>query len=140
MPDPAGSTERLVHAVLAAQVNALRDRIESSTVVALLCQAIDALNQLTETVTSFTRLHSAIDPALKAQCAAALQQAGAVGAQLETYAFVQAQQQDIARQMADCISLALHRLATTGLSPGDLMKLYVTEDQRRIHAEAARHE
>jgi hypothetical protein len=106
--DPDGS--RVVCAVLAAQMAALRDRIQAFSAVEQLWQASDRLAQLP-------------DPA-----------AVEIGRGLQDLAFMQAQSQDLVNQTADCVTAALQRLAQASpIGPEDLQALYVCDDQRRVH-------
>jgi hypothetical protein len=132
------SGERLVCAVLAAQVAALRDRIGSGVAVDLLWRTTDLLSQLSGLVAELLRRHPA-DAVLGEQCATAIAAEVEVGASLEAFAFLQSQRDDFARQMADCVVTALERLAAVDgpasdrLSPHDLAALYVSDDQRDVH-------
>jgi hypothetical protein len=117
-----GGEQRLVCAVLAAQVAALRDGMHTHSAVEALWQASDALSQLAGRAPP--------------DCLAALEQ---VRGRLEDLAFGQVQSADCLSQRAECVVTALRILASAGarLPPGKLLALYVTEDQRRVHEDAA---
>jgi hypothetical protein len=140
----ADAEDRLVCAVLAAQVVALRDHIEGNTGIELLWHATDVLSLLSglvgELVGNAALGHLALDPAVAARCTAAVAAHAEVGGSLESMAMFQAQHHDLARQMADCVVSGLQSLAAEdgGLSARELSALYVSEDQRRIHERVAR--
>jgi hypothetical protein len=131
--------EHLVCAVLAAQVAALRDRIDTGAMVELLWQTSDALSQLSGLVAKLAQRCSFSDDGLKKQCAAAVAAEGEIRRSLESLAFQQAQRNDFTCQTVDCVVSALERLADIGapvgnrLSVNDLAALYVSEDQRDVH-------
>ncbi|MGA2129343.1 MAG: hypothetical protein ABSG76_24695 [Xanthobacteraceae bacterium] len=135
------TSERLVCAVLAGQVAALRDCIDTGATVDLLWRTTDVLSQLSGLVLELSRRHPGSGP--DEQCAAAVAAEADISRSLTELAFVQAQHHDFARQMADCVVTALGRLATDApsgarLSPHDLLALYVSEDQRKVHDAVAR--
>jgi len=137
----ADTEDRLVCAVLAAQVAALRDHIEGNSAVEMLWHATDVLSLLSGLVDELVGNNATLgDPALVARCATALAAQAEVGRSVETLALGQSQHQDLARQMADCVVVGLQSLAAEdgGLSARDLSALYVCEDQRRIHDSVAR--
>jgi hypothetical protein len=144
MPAAIEPGERLVCAVLAAQVEALRDRIHATSVVEFLWHASDTLARLAGLVTEQSRRATTPDADLAAACATAVANVAQMNDTLENLAFVQAQGQDYASQMADCVVTALQRIAApnakpeTRLSPNDLVALYVCEDQHRVHETVAR--
>lgn len=147
MQPTADTGERLVCAVLAAQVAVIRDRVDGDTTVDLLWRTADLLTQLSRLVVELSRRHPTADPQLDEQCAAAVAAEAEISRSLDAMAFVRAQRQDVARQMADCVVMALERLAAADavpgaspgqppgarLSPGDLAALYVCDDQREVH-------
>jgi hypothetical protein len=117
-PDP---DEKLVCAILAEQVAALRERIAGG----------GAFERLTHCGELLAGLAAGLDPAGDAAAAAA-----ALDNALDDLAFVQAQQQDLARQTAELVVRALTALSEADpapLSPGGLKSLYVSEEQRRLH-------
>lgn len=144
LPPSAEASERLVCAVLAAQVEALRDQIDNGASVDLLWQATDLLSRLSGLLLDLTHRHSAADPGLHEQCVAAVEAEAEITRALDALAFAQTQRQDCARQMAECVTQALVILATTEapmgsrLSPHDLAALYVSENQRTVHELATR--
>jgi hypothetical protein len=124
-PDGLPADDRLVCAVLAAQVAAMRDRMHTASAVDALWRASDGL--------AVPALPSGDAMLVIAQ----------VRRGLEDLAFSQAQVSDCLTQMADCVVTALQILARSDappgarLPPGDLLALYVTEDQRLVHEAAA---
>ena len=144
----ADAEDRLVCAVLAAQVAALRDHIEGNSAVEMLWHATDVLSLLSglvsELVGNATGGDAArdprLDPGLVGRCATAVAAQVEVSRSVETLALFQAQHHDLGRQMADCVVTGLQSLAAEagGLSARDLSALYVCEDQRRIHDSVAR--
>ena len=139
MRSTAETSERLVFAILAAQVAALRDRIDTSAGVDLLWRTTDVLAQLSGLVLELLRDRAAPDPELDAQCAAAVSAETEIRRSLDELAFLQAQHSDFARQVADGVVTALKCLAAADgpvgarLSPDDLAARYVSEDQRKVH-------
>jgi hypothetical protein len=144
MHGSAEANERLVCAVLAAQVAAVRDRLDTGATVDLLWRTADVLARLSGLVLELAQHHPAPNAGLDEQCAAAVAAESEISQALDGVAFLQAQRDDLARQMADCIVTALERLAAADtpagarLSPGDLAALYVCDDQRRVHAAVTR--
>jgi hypothetical protein len=140
MQTVADTEDRLVCAVLAAQVAGLRDHIEGHAAVELLWHATDVLSLLSGLVGELVAGHPAPDPALAARCATAVAAQMEVGRSLEALAMAQSQHDDIARQMAECVVSGLQSLAAEDgrLSARDLAALYVGEDQRRIHERVVR--
>jgi xanthine/CO dehydrogenase XdhC/CoxF family maturation factor len=133
MPSDAGATapdSRLIHAILAAQIAALRERIASPEVTERLMGCTEVVALLAWQVSP---------DSAAATTAAALETA------LDELVFYHAQHQDLARQTADLVAHALNILATAGadqppaLSLSGLSALYVSEDQRQLH-EAVRAE
>jgi hypothetical protein len=143
MPSIVESGERLVCAVLAAQVAVIRDRVDNGATVDLLWRTADMLTRLSRLVVELSRRRPGPDPGLDEQCAAAVADETELSRSLDAMAFRQAQGQDVARQMADCVVMALERLAAgeaadgapsgAPLSPSDLAALYVCDDQRQVH-------
>ena len=135
----AESSERLVCAILAAQVAALRDRIDDGVTVDLLWRTTDMLARLSGLLVAQTQLVVGGNSAFEAACAAAVATEGEISRSLDLLAFTQAQNQDRDRQVAQCVVTALERLAQTDacegarMSPDELAALYVTEDQRSLH-------
>jgi hypothetical protein len=126
---PPPADDRLICMVLAAQVAALRDRMHAHSPVDSLWQGSDAVSRL-----------AAASRAAPPELLAGLR---ALGSGLEELAFGQAQLADCLGQMADCVVRALLILARSDAPAGarlplnDLLTLYVTEEQRRVHVEVA---
>lgn len=144
MQGTAGASERLVCAVLAAQVAAIRDCVNTAEGADLLWRTGDVLARLSALVVELGRRCLAPDPELDAQCAAAVAAEAEVSTALDALAFLQSQRHDLARQLADCVVTALARLAADQdtaaggrLSPEDLAALYVCEAQHRTHEAVA---
>lgn len=134
--------ERMVHAVLAAQVTVLRERIDASATVELLWQTSDVLSQMADLIVKLdARCH---DPALEEQCTIALTAKAEINRLVDRFAFDAAQRNDFTCQSVDCIVTALGRLAATDapvgsrLSLDDLAALYVSNDQRDVHESTLR--
>lgn len=126
----------LLCAVLAAQVAALRDRLDIAAPVDLMWRTTDVLSQLSALIRDLLQRNPV--PELDQHCTAAIAVSGGISLALDDMAFQQAQSQDLSRQMADCVVTALERLAAdtpagTGLSLGELAELYVCEDQLKVH-------
>jgi hypothetical protein len=74
----------------------------------------------------------------------AISEVAEIRRELDELAFSQAQRQDFARQIADCVVTALERMAVAEMPPGtsfssaDLAALYVSEDQRKLHESVIR--
>jgi hypothetical protein len=132
--------DKTVCAILAALAAALRDRIESCETIDLMWRTVDILAKLASLAPELSRHDSGAD--MERQCTAAIANMTIISQSLADMAFQQAQQQDFTRQMADCIAIALTRLAAphvTGekrFSPVDLEKMYVCVEQREIHRKA----
>jgi plasmid stabilization system protein ParE len=136
MAEQVQSTDNhLVCAVLAAHMEALRDRIDTTHVVDLLWRSTDVMAALSgwiaETPTD--------DPSRDRQRTELLATAVETQTALDALVFSEAQRQDFARQMADSIMTALDRLAAApssgkSLSPNELTAFYVSEDQHALHA------
>ncbi len=115
---------RLVCAILAAQVTALRERIAGPFLFEQMLGCADLLSALS----------AKLAPGSEAAAAAAR-----LDSALDDLALQHAQHQDLARQTAELVALALKILSTEdpgkppALSPAGLAALYVSEDQRRLH-------
>jgi hypothetical protein len=140
MQTAAEASERLVCAVLAAQVAVIRDRVDTGDGIDLLWRTGDVLARLSHLVIELGRRCPAPDPELNEQCAAAVAAEAEVSSALDALAFLQSQRHDLARQLADCVVTALARLAIEDtspagmrLSPEDLEALYVCDAQRETH-------
>jgi hypothetical protein len=136
--------ERLICAVLAAQVAAIRDHVEADATVDLLWRIADALTLLSGLVTELATLHVAADPVLEQRYDAAVAAGSEVSQSLDALAFEQAQRHDLARQKADCVVAALQRLAATDapqgsrLSQKELAAMYISDEQHAVHKAVAR--
>jgi len=137
-----GGEARVVLAILAAQVAAVRERIENSESIDLMWRTTDVLARLAGLVPELARRNPGAD--MERQCSAAIGNMTDISKSLDDMAFVQAQRQDYTRQMADCVATALTRLAAQGggedksFSPDDLAALYVCAEQREIHLSVMR--
>ncbi len=133
------ANEHLVCAILAEQVAALRDRMDASAAFDLLWRTTALLSWLSGLLAENQRHGGQSNPVFERERAEAIVQVAAIRTELDELAFVQAQRQDFARQIADCIVTALERMAVaemprgTSFSSGDLAALYVSEDQRKLH-------
>jgi hypothetical protein len=129
--------DQLIYAILSAQVSALRDRVESGVPVQLLWNVTDMLARLSDLLRELSHRRPDTEP--DPRYAAALIDESKISRQIEEQAFRLAQQQDLIRQMADCVTTALERLAqgdapmNSRLSPRDLAGMYVSEQQREVH-------
>jgi hypothetical protein len=132
--------ERLVCAILAEQVAALRDRMDTSTTFDLLWRTTALLSWLSGLLSDVSR-HAGehMTPVLERERAEALTEVGEIRRALDELAFVHAQRHDFVHQIADCVVVALERMAIaqmpagTHFSSDDLAALYVSEDQRQLH-------
>ncbi len=137
-PMPPEASDRLICAVLAAQVAELHDRIEGDTTVELLWRATEVLSSLSGLVQDLGPQVGPSDPDMAERCAVAVAAEAEISRLIGAQAFVQAQRQDFARQVADCVVTALSRMAADP-TPGarftaeDLAALYVCEEQRAAH-------
>jgi hypothetical protein len=122
---PFAQDSRLLCAILAAQAAALRERIAGSVMFERLMRCADLL----------ATLASQLPPGSEPSAAAAQ-----LGQALDELAFYDAQQQDWARQTADLVAGALKLLGTAEEDPQQtlsltrLLGLYVSDDQRQLHA------
>ena len=134
------ANERLVCAILAEQVSALRDRMDTKAAFDLLWRTGALLSWLSGLLGEVYR----VSTCRRARCSNASARKPSLklpkfAAALDDLAFVQAQRQDFARQIADCVVTALERMAVaempegTSFSSSDLAQLYVSEDQRKLH-------
>jgi parvulin-like peptidyl-prolyl isomerase len=144
MPSNALTSERMACAVLAAQVAALRDRIDAGPTVSLLWQTSDLLARMAGLVEQLASDHPDLPPALGDDCASVLVSGLEMIQSIDGLAFQQAQRNDFTCQTVDTVVIALGRLAAMAgpfgprLSADDLAALYVSEEQRDVHAVAAR--
>lgn len=141
MSGAAEANERLVCAILAEQVTNLRDRMDASEAFDLLWRTSALLSWLSGLLGDVNRQAHPANPLLERERNEAIAEIAAIRRQLDNLAFVQAQRQDFARQIADCVITALERMseaqmpAGTRFASSDLAALYVSDDQRRLHEE-----
>ncbi|GAN80042.1 hypothetical protein [Acidocella aminolytica] len=135
------ANEKLVCAILAEQVAHLRDRMDASAAFDLLWRTTALLSWLSGLLTDINRQAVQPSPVLERERAEAITEIGEIRRQLDHLAFVEAQRQDFARQIADCVIVALERMSEAKMPEGahfsssDLAKLYVSDDQRQLHEE-----
>ena len=135
----AEANERLVCAILAEQVAALRDRMDASATFDLLWRTTALLSWLSGLLSDLSRHNPTANPVLERERVEAIAEVAEIRRALDELAFFQAQRQDFARQIADCVVTALERMAVaempagTSFSSGDLAALYVSDDQRKLH-------
>jgi len=133
------ANERLVCAILAEQVSALRDRMDASAAFDLLWRTTALLSWLSGLLGDVSRHSTNANPVLERERTEAIAEIAEIRRGLDELAFSQAQRQDFARQIADCVVTALERMAVadkaagTSFSSGDLAALYISEDQRKLH-------
>jgi hypothetical protein len=134
----ARAPQPTVFALLAAQVAAVRDRIESdaATHVELLSKAADTVTQLVTLLDRLARHAGRLPAELAASCALAEAADMALGRALDEGGFKQAQNMDLSRQMADGVVRALHKLDAGGgmLSPEQIAAFFVSAEQHAVHA------
>jgi hypothetical protein len=133
------ANEGLVCAILAEQVAALRAGMDGTATFDLLWRTTSLLSWLACLLNDLSRQAGPGHAALERERNAAATEVAAVRAALDALAFSQAQRQDFARQIADCVVVALQRMAVaempagTRFSSGDLAELYVSAQQRQLH-------
>ena len=138
------ANERLVCAILAEQVSSIRDRMDASTTFDLLWRTTALLSWLSGLMNDLSHNSTNSNPVLERERTEAITEIGEIRRALDELAFFQAQRQDFARQLADCVVTALERMAVaempagTSFSSSDLAALYVSDDQRRLHDEVIR--
>jgi phage tail protein X len=138
------TSERMACAILAAQVTALRERIDAGPTVALLYQACDLLARLAALIEQLAGANPGLAAPLRADCASALASGIDITQAIDDLAFEQAQRNDFICQTVDCVVTALGRLSAGDKPPGyrltagDLQALYVGADQHDVHADAVR--
>jgi hypothetical protein len=133
----------LTCSVLAAQAVVLRERIDTGPLVDLLWKATDVLASLSAWIAAAPEADADTRPEQRQQREAVLSTATDMRRALDAVAFNEAQRQDFARQLADCIVIALERLASDpqagrSLPAHELAALYVSEDQHEVHAAVER--
>ncbi len=136
--------ERLVCAILAEQVSTLRDRIDAGASFDLLWRTTALLSSLSGSLNELSCNSRDANPVLVRERAEAIAEIAEIRRGLDELAFTQAQKQDFAKQLADCVVTALERMASTerpaeaAFSSDDLFGLYVSDDQRRLHERVVR--
>ncbi|MGE4481075.1 hypothetical protein [Acidocella sp.] len=142
--DETEANEKLVCAILAEQVAHLRDRMDASEAFDLLWRTSALLSWLSGLL-GHADLHTGhVNPILERERTEAVAEIAEIRRQLDNLAFVQAQRQDFARQIANCVIVALERLSEARMPEGthfassDLAALYVSDDQRKLHEDVLR--
>lgn len=139
MSQAGESNESLVCAILAEQVANLRDRMDASEAFNLLWQTSALLSWLSGLLADMNHEAPQVSPLLDRERNEAITKIATIRHQLDELAFFEAQRQDFARQIADCVITALERMSSARMPEGthfasaDLAALYVSEDQRRLH-------
>jgi hypothetical protein len=129
--------DRLVFAILAEQVSAMRERMDASTTFDLLWRTSTLLSWLSGLLGELARNNH--NPVLEKERSEAVAEIAGIRRSLDELFFFQAQRSDFARQVADCVVIALGRVASekaplkTHFSTHDLEGLYVSSEQRDIH-------
>ena len=142
--ETAEANERLVCAILAEQVATLRDRMDATTAFNLLWRTSALLSWLSGLLSDISRHSTHANPVLERERLEAATEIGEIRRALDDLAFLQAQRQDFAKQIADCVVIALERMAVAEMPPGtsfssaDLAALYVSDDQRKLHDDVIR--
>jgi hypothetical protein len=137
MPAALHDDDRVVFAILAEQVSAMRERMDASTTFDLLWRTSTLLSWLSGLLGELSRSNS--NPVLEKERIEAVAEIGQIRKSLDELFFFQAQRSDFARQVADCVVIALGRIAAeTGplnmrFSSHELENLYVSSEQRDIH-------
>ncbi|WP_026439258.1 hypothetical protein [Acidocella facilis] len=141
MSGMAEANEKLVCAILAEQVAHLRDKMDASDAFDLLWRTSALLSWLSGLLADINRQSPQASPVVERERNEAISEIAEIRRKLDHLAFVEAQRQDFAKQIADCVIVALERMSDAQMPPGthfasaDLAALYVSEDQRRLHEE-----
>lgn len=147
MGETAEANERIVCAILAEQVAALRERMDASSAFDLLWRTsalLSWLSGLLGDMSAHCAQASHANSVLERERVEAITEIAEIRRALDELAFIQAQRQDFAKQIADCVVIALERMAVaempagTSFSSVDLAALYVSADQRKLHDEVIR--
>jgi hypothetical protein len=139
MADISEANEKLVCAILAEQVATLRDRMDANQAFDLLWRTSALLSWLSGLLGDLARQATHTNPVLDRERNEAIIEIAEIRRALDELAFLQAQRQDFAKQIADCVVTALERMAVaempagTSFSSADLAALYVSEEQRKLH-------
>jgi hypothetical protein len=131
--------ERIVCAILAAQVASLGAKMDAMPAFDLLWRTTALLSWLSGLLTDMGQAQGVHNPVLERERAEATAEIAQIRHGLDELAFLQAQRHDFARQIAECVVAALNRMAGDGkFSSGDLAALYVSADQRKLHDDVIR--
>jgi hypothetical protein len=142
MGETVEADERVVCAILAEQVAALRERMDATNAFDLLWRTsalLSWLSGLLGDMSAHADHASHPNPVLERERAEAITEIAEIRRALDDLAFLQAQRQDFAKQIADCVATALERMAVAQMPAGmsfsstDLAALYVSDDQRQLH-------
>lgn len=142
MGETAEANERIVCAILAEQVATLRERMDASAAFDLLWRTSALLSWLSGLLSDGAAHVSPsphANPVRERERTEAITEIAEIRRALDDLAFLQAQRQDFAKQIADCVVIALERMAVAEMPPGtsfsssDLAALYVSDDQRKLH-------
>jgi hypothetical protein len=147
MGETVEANERIVCAILAEQVAALRERMDATSAFDLLWRTsalLSWLSGLLGDISAHSTYSTHANPVLERERAEAITEIAEIKRALDDLAFLQAQRQDFAKQIADCVVTALERMAVAEMPPGtsfssaDLAALYVSADQRKLHEDVLR--
>jgi len=136
---PPESNEQLVCAILAEQVSTLRDRMDAAQAFDLLWRTSALLSWVSGLLGDLGRHSGHTNPVQERERTEALTEIAEIRRALDELAFFQAQRQDFAKQIADCVVTALERMAVAQMPAGmhfsssDLADLYVSAEQRQLH-------
>lgn len=145
MGETVEADERVVCAILAEQVAALRERMDATNAFDLLWRTSALLSWLSGLLGDMSAHADHADhathpnPVLARERTEAITEIAEIRRALDDLAFLQAQRQDFAKQIADCVVTALERMAVAQMPAGmsfsstDLAALYVSDDQRQLH-------
>lgn len=128
--------------VLAHQAAYLRDKMVTTEAFELLWRTSALLSWLAGLLSSSDIPGHGAESVLGRERLQALVETKEMRQKLDDLFFFEAQRQDCVRQMADCLAVALTKMAQpspaggAGFSLADLEALYVSEEQRRLHREA----
>lgn len=147
MGETVEANERIVCAILAEQVATLRERMDATTAFDLLWRTsalLSWLSGLLGDISAQSGKPAHANPVLEREREEAITEIAEIRHALGELAFVQAQRQDFAKQIADCVVIALERMAVaempagTSFSSSNLAALYVSADQRKLHEDVIR--
>ena len=137
--DALGTGDRRVCAILAAQVAALRPRIDAGVEVELLWRIIDVLTTISELLGPLASDQLDPDTETGNRSTAGIAAAMELTVTLEAVALGQSQAHDLVSQMSVCVENALRQLAKPDdseprISPASLAATYVCTEQHSVHA------